>query len=320
MSAPASSCAWTAVSSPTTSRGDASGGPTSRCATSRSSATSCGVVSITRPSEPARDRHPPSERRGGAAGGGGGAPGGRLATTASRFTGSALRRRKDRGSAAGDGVAWNLVTQIVQHPQAAARRPAAPHGKPRRDAAAEAPRPAGLLLRPALLERVRDRGDPAGALPRRGRAAAPDTPVAAAPSSSCCSSSSCPTGRPATPTRTAAARTRSAGRTSARTRRSSRRRRCSIDYVLTVAVSSRPASPTSSRRFPELAPHAVVLSLALVVAPDAGEPARACKESGTRLRRARRTGSSSRVFTMIGIGLIADRCSGTPPVAESAAT
>ena len=67
-----------------------------------------------------------------------------------------------------------------------------------RDAAAEEARAAGLLQRPAVLERVRDRGDPARARPRRAGAAAPD-PVGRGRRRRCCWSSWSPSYRQTVP-------------------------------------------------------------------------------------------------------------------------
>ena len=130
-------------------------------------------------------------------------------------------------------MASNAGDRLARPPrQAAAQRPA------RRDAAAQAPRAAGLLLRPALVGGLRDRADRARARARRAGAAAPDAVGRARRSSLLLVDR-----RRLLPadllrlSRTAAAPTRSAATTSARTRRWSRPSALLIDYVLTVAVS-----------------------------------------------------------------------------------
>ena len=65
----------------------------------------------------------------------------------------------------------DLLTAV---PKRLLRGPAAPQRPPRRDAAAQDARAAGLLQRPAVVRGVRHRGDPARAQPRRAGATVPD--------------------------------------------------------------------------------------------------------------------------------------------------
>ena len=194
--------------------------------------------------------------------------------------------------------------------QAVPGRPAAADGADGRDPAAQEAGAAGLLQRPAVLERLRDRGDPARAEPRRP-GAAPPRPVGRRWRWSCCWRSwCCPTGRPATPTPTAAAPTRSAAPTSGRTPRWPRPAPCWSTTCSPWRCRSPPGSPTSSRPSRRSAPHAVPICLALIVVL-ALMNLRGVKESGTRLRdphlRVRR-----RRLRHDRLGRAPGRCSGTP--------
>lgn len=89
-----------------------------------------------------------------------------------------------------------------------------------------------------------------------------------------------------------------------------------IDYVLTVAVSIAAGVSNLISAVPELAPHAVLLSLAAVVVL-AFANLRGLRESGTFFA-VPTYGFVVAIFTMVGIGLIRTAM-GAPPVAESAA-
>ena len=92
----------------------------------------------------------------------------------------------------------------------------------------QADRPRRLRLGRHLVDRLRNRGDPARAGRQRRHARPSTTSSRSRSSSSCCWPSSSPaTARRSTPTRAAAAPTSCRGRTSARRRRSWRGRRCS---------------------------------------------------------------------------------------------
>ena len=207
----------------------------------------------------------------------------------SRLLGPVLRRRQRRQPACRRGLErkCELDCGAVARSfvgRAAAQRPA------RRDAAAEAAGAAGLLLGPAVVGRVRDRADRAGARPRRAGAAAPDAVAGGGGRACCWSSSSRPTARPATPTRTAAAPTPSAARTSARTPRWSRRRALLIDYVLTVAVSVVAGVAAITSAVPALAAARRRALARLRRAAHRREPARR-QGVGPGLRRSRPTAS-----------------------------
>ncbi len=108
-----------------------------------------------------------------------------------------------------------------------------------RDAAAQEDRAAGLLLRPDLLGRLRDRADRAGARRRRRRVGflGLAAPIAVGRRGAAGSSSSRRTGRPASPTPAAVGRTSSARTTSGETAALTAAAALLVDYVMTVAVS-----------------------------------------------------------------------------------
>ena len=116
-------------------------------------------------------------------------------------------------------------------------------------------------------------------------------------SSSCSRSSRRPTGRRSSPIRRAAARTSSPARTSAPSR-PRRRAALLIDYVLTVAVSSRRASRRSRRRVRRCTPTGSRSSSRVARSSRSESPRRA--GVGQDLRRARPTSSSSRSSGLIG--------------------
>ena len=156
----------------------------------------------------------------------------------------------------------------VRRRQADAQRPDA------RDAAAEVARTADLRVRPALVDRVRDRGG--ARRPRRRVGGVPriSSSRSRSRSRSCSRSWSSRTGRRCASTRRAAVRTSSRARTSARRPSLVAAAALLTDYVLTVAVSISAGifAITSFAPFAHLAPGRPVARLP--AGDRAREPAR----------------------------------------------
>ena len=131
----------------------------------------------------------------------------------------------------GGDVLHRRCTVPCPRRRAVAQRPA------RRDASAQAPGAAGLLLGPAVVGGLRDGADRARPRAWRAGAAVPDAVAGRCGRAAAGRSSSRPTARHALPIPTAAARTPSAAPIWARTPSLVAASSLLIDYVLTVAVS-----------------------------------------------------------------------------------